>query len=40
MPTDDNTRERQQKDRTKEEIYETMIEQSLLASTLKQIYTE
>jgi len=33
-------RDREEKDRTKEKIYSIMVEQSLLAATLKQIYTE
>jgi hypothetical protein len=38
--TEDKAREREEKDRTKEKLYSTMVEQSLLAATLKQIYTE
>ncbi len=37
---DDKVKEREEKDRTKEKLYSTMVEQSLLAATLKQIYTE
>lgn len=40
MQPEDNAREREVKDRTKEKIYATMVEQSALAATLKQIYIE
>ncbi len=37
---DDRTKDREENNRTKEKIYSTMAEQSLLAGTLKQIYIE
>ncbi|CAF0725272.1 unnamed protein product [Rotaria sordida] len=40
IPNEDNVKEREEKDRTKEQIYSTMIEQSVLAATLKQIYID
>jgi hypothetical protein len=40
MQKEDKGKGREEKDRTKEKIYSTMVEQSLLAATLKQIYIE
>lgn len=40
MPNEDRTREREETIRTRELIYSTMVEQSPLAATLKQIYIE
>ncbi|CAF3339478.1 unnamed protein product [Rotaria sp. Silwood1] len=40
IPNEDNEKEREEKDQTKQKIYSTMVEQSVLAATLKQIYID
>ncbi|CAF2331655.1 unnamed protein product [Rotaria sp. Silwood2] len=37
---EDDVKEREEKDQTKEKIYSTMVDQSMLAATLKQIYID